>query len=216
MGKLEYNLPGTWWRKTFFRHLDYVINSKSLPKYVGVYGHAKKIDMSSGELFPDFYNNSKFLENIEASAENGAEIKVLFGPALRVESDKFLEFTKRYDNVKLFCRNKRESSHIKVIEDIEGGMFALVDGPHDPYRTSTTTLILTNDDFKSIIFPLEDILKGQITNSNPVDKEQLIERFASEREANGEFRGFIHEDKTGRILPATDEQIERLKLSYQA
>lgn len=140
-----------------YRHLDYIIGDvKELPAYASVYGNAKKIHMSSGELFSDFYNNPQFLENIEVSANGGAEIKVLFGPAIRVESDKFLRFALAHDNVELFGRDKRESSHFKIIEDEEGYMFSFVDEPHGLHRQKCKTVLFTKDCME-IILSLEDI-----------------------------------------------------------
>ncbi len=56
-------------------------------EYAGIFARGKRISIVAGELFPGFYNDPRFLENITESAD-GAEVNVLFGPALYVDSGK--------------------------------------------------------------------------------------------------------------------------------
>jgi len=216
MERIEYNLLGTWWRKILFHKLDYVINGiDKILKYAKVYGEAKKIYITAGELFPHFYNNQFFLDNMNNSAQkNKADIRVIFGPALYVDSYKFLRFSLQYDNVKLLNRNEREGSHFKIIEDINGDKFAFVDAPHGLLKDKRKTILFTNDDLK-IISALEMEFEERYRASELIEKDNLVEKFKLKRKKEKknkewEYSGFIYRSN-GSIDIAPDEKIEELR-----
>ena len=136
---------------------------------------------------------------------------MLFGPALYVESDKFLKFAMKYENVRLFKRARREDSHVKLVEDAEGNRFALVDEPHGLNVDKRKSVLLTNDDWEVIeIFERE--YDERLQASEPLDKYRIVEKFAVERGVNkeGQLCGFISR-VSGVAAVASDEAIEKLR-----
>src|SRR5574341_587433 len=66
---INYELPRTFLRKVLrHRKLFYILGSvDDALRYTSLYGHAKKINIIAGELFPYYYNNPNLLKNLEAS-----------------------------------------------------------------------------------------------------------------------------------------------------
>ena len=214
MEKIDYKLPGTRWRKLLFRKLDYEIKGlEPLFSYVSVYGRAKKIWITAGELFPPFYNNKDFLLNLTISAENyNADIKVIFGPALYVQSAEFLKFALKHENVKLIVRKERERSHFKLIEDINGSKFAFIDEPHDLLVDKRKSILLTGDDI-DIISVLEEEFKEKLKIFSPVEKDRIVDIFTDSQkkdESKNFYSGFIYRTDN-KVDLADKDRIEELK-----
>lgn len=213
--EIKYNLPGTFKRKLLYPKLDYILNNlNETLKYTQVYDYAKKIYIIAGELFPDFYNNKLFLKYLRSSIENyNAEVKVIFGPALYVNAEDFLTFSIKNEKVNLFNRRKREASHFKIIENINGEKFAFVDEPHGVKVDKRKGVLLTND-YKDIISLLEKKFEKELIECEPIEKQYLIEKFSNrtKKRVNGEWEyiGFIYK-KDNEVDLASDEQIEKLK-----
>jgi hypothetical protein len=209
----HYSLPGSQWRSLLFSKLDFSLNALDVTlRYADIFRYGKRISIVAGELFPGFYNDPNLLESIKNSARLGASIKVLFGPALYVESDKFLKFALENERVELYKRNNRERSHFKIIEDWNGRKFALVDEPHRINVDKRESFLLTHDYLDKIEF-LENIFLKRIQKAEKVDKDTIIDRFSAERgkTKKDQWKGFISNKDKKEVDTASDKQILELK-----
>jgi hypothetical protein len=216
MSAIDYGLPNARWRRLLYGTLDFYLQGlEEVLKYVDVYKHGKRIFIAAGELFPDFYNNEDVIGNIGSSAKDEAEIKVLFGPALYSESYGFLKLAMEYDNIELFCRQIREDSHFKLIEDIEGRKFAFVDAPHGVDVDKRDSILLT-DDYREVIDVLFEEFKSKIKAAEKLEKDNLVKRMSDERRINehGQLCGFISRS-TGKASLATEGEIKELETKLQ-
>jgi hypothetical protein len=218
MGHIKYSLPNTWPQRLLCEYLYYYLHGLDRAlSCAGVYGHAKRISIAAGELLPDFYNSDLFLDNLEASAKDNADIRVLFGPALYVQADRFLGMALEYGNIRLFSRQEREDSHLKVIRDAEDRRFAFVDAPHGVLHGERDSVLLSND-LWDVIDVLGEGFEERLGNAEEIEKPSLVQRFADDREYSGKrggmWRGFISNARPGAPL-ATDEEIRWLRESLQ-
>jgi len=212
---ITYRLPNSRLRRLLYPKLDF--HFKSLDetlKYCSVFfAEAERIYIAAGELFPPFYNNEKLLCNLENSAKGGAEIKVLFGPALYVDSADFLAFAMKYKNVELFKRKERRRAHFKAIKNKKGLKLAIIDTPHGINNPHRESWVLTHDYLDEII-ELENEFREQLKTAEYVDKKTLIKKFTDERgkiNNKGDLHGFIYKPKgSNQAEAATDEQISKL------
>ena len=82
-------------------------------KYLGKANDEIKI--VAGELYAPYYSNEHVLENIMSAIENGANIKIIFGPAVYIECRDILKQADK-GKIELFKLPVRIDQHFRVVD----------------------------------------------------------------------------------------------------
>jgi hypothetical protein len=189
--------------KYFSHHSDLLQNSD-------LFGKAKEIKIYAGEMYPEFYNDINLLHNIKRSIQSGCNMSIVFGPALSVNSNKFLRLACKEKNISIFKRNHRDPGHFKIIKNINGEIYAIIDKPHDistDFDNKRSILLLKGFE-KEINYFEEKFYKAMIASTR-VNHSNVIDEFYQRGFENCDFYGFISK-RDDRIMLATDEEIDRL------
>ena len=202
-----------WWRDAIFSKLDIPLRGiDETLKYAAVFDNAVKILVNAGELYPPFYNNPTIIEKFKkAATKRRADIKILFGPALYVDSVDFIKFALEYDNVKLYKRDIRDETHFKLIYHWDGNEFAILDEPHAMnVKTKKRRSYLLTSDYQDLIGTLNREFEKKLEVSGEIDKNKIVELFRKTSGTGSDLRGFVCIENDEPVL-ATPEQIDKFQ-----
>jgi hypothetical protein len=210
--EVQYSLPFLDLRKLLFLYVQYVFHGlKDIEKHSDIFAYAKCISFYAGELYPEFYENPFFLKSIKQSLSRGCKIQVLFGSALYVDSVNFLKLACSTDNIKLYRRSWRDSAHFKIIEDINGDVLALIDERHEiSIKEDDRESALLIRGYGTEIDFLKEKFKKELTDAEPIGRNNIIKEFSDRKKENDQFYGFITL-KNGKVQLASDDQIKHLE-----
>lgn len=188
-------------------------------KYADLFGSASKIHIFAGELFPEFYEDNRFLTNLRSSLNDGAEVNVIFGPALYVDNEKFLREFVEHPNLRFFMRPERKRGHYKLVRKVEGNEYLFLDQPHDiNVKKDRQGLLFIEGCEEEVREYKAKFLRNQEL-CKEIKPESLIDLFTTnQKEKNGKYYGFIKRGDEGKVDLARKEDIDSLakKLSAQS
>lgn len=172
--------------------------------------YAKKIKFYTGELFPDFYVNTNFLNSVTNAVKNGCQIEGIFGPALYVESIEFIKYAFNKKNyIKLYKRSYRDPSHFKIIQYEDGKILIVEDEPHkidDKDEKRVSRLLFKG--YSDKITTLSKKFNKERDNGVIITIDNILEEFINSECKNREYYGFITRNNDGKVKNASQKQIE--------
>jgi len=182
MYKFVEKLPHSRLRRLLYPKLDFHFKSidETLEYCSEFFAEAEKIYIATAESLPPFYNNDMLLSSFEKAALNGAEIKILFGPAFCVDSIDFINFAMQYQNVELYRSKDLRRGYFKIIEDRMGFKLAIIDTSDQVGHAQRESWILTHDYLDEIV-ALENKFREEIKVAEYVGKKGLIDRLSIEK-----------------------------------
>lgn len=204
--------------KNFLRS-EYLFNNlEELKENAELFSDAKSIFFYAGELFFEFYNDQRFLNNITRSLYNGGKIYALFGPALYIESRDFLKLAQEYrNNIILLVRKYRDPYHYKIVITNDNDVYGIVDEPHDvDVDTKERNSMLLLKGYEEQLTVLMKKFEKEMERSRRVDINNIMKEFSNKgKTPGGDLYGFITREKCGntykKAVHASDEQIEDLR-----
>ncbi len=203
-----------WLQSYCFRQTAEVLHSrKHVADKLDIFDGATVVKFLSGELNATFYDNEAFLDKLRTLAMQGADIEIIFGPALFVNTMKFWKIAFQYKNIKSYSLAYRIGAHFKLIHYVNGSTIAIVDKPHSTakYEGFRGSVLLTKGYQEDILCLINKFCLCKEVGL-PINKENLIEHFSRRNiEPGGDLIGFITMDQPGRISLASDDQIVNLE-----
>lgn len=193
-----------------------------------IFGNAAEkgsnILLYAGELYCDYFNDPKFIDNIKSAAANGCKISVVFGPALYIETIDFLKMACAEPNISLYKRPFRDESHFKIIKYHDGKKLAIVDAPHDinvDKKARSSFLLIKG--YNDVIDDLERKFFAELDKSEPIDTSNIMDKFGKRsapeivknNETKIEYHGFITREGNDVRL-ADDEAIHDFETKLKA
>ncbi len=193
-----------------FKHFD------ELERNADLFDDAKIMWFYAGELFSDFYNDTRkrgFVSALIKSIENGGKMCAVFGPALYVDNKEFLALALSRPEIELYKRPFRDPSHFKLLQRKDGKVSAIIDKDH-PVTTdkdSRCSVMLSQGYEREIHFLIEKfkLLKEQ---SVKITLHNLFKEFEEPGvDEDGELTGFIAKSETLGARHASSKEIGCLK-----
>lgn len=206
-----------WLTKLFCGKTDRRFNGlDSLFNYCFLYSDAARISIVAGELYHEFYDDIRFIQNLKQAVLKGAQVDVIFGPALYIETREFLSFCfSNPSNIHLYKRSKRDTSHYKIIEKEAGTKFAFIDKEHklgiDGKKRRSILMKNDSKDYADNINEIKAAFEAKLAYVEKIpDVETLYKYFGpGKKNANGDYEGFVKRiGKGASVIGATLKAIQ--------